>query len=328
MKRPTLVAGAGLAALALALAGCSGSAAGESASGDNTYRIGVLQIAQATLLDDITAAFEASVKSGMGPDVNVEFDVKNANGDQSLIASISRDFASSDDDAFAVLGTPAVIALAGQVTDRPIFAIAMGDPVGAGVADSLDAPGKNVTGSIDYIDPALLLDDLITMYPQLGTLGTLYDPSNQNMQIWVKALEQATKDEGIALSEATVASSAETAQAARSLVGRADVVLVGPDALVISGMDAVGAAMGGSSIPLFVVGGDLTVPGVLGTLGPDYPALGTAAGEGAVQVLKGASPGTIPFAAPDGLQIGISAQLAATYGLTIPASLADRVTEQ
>jgi len=321
---PAVPVVAAVGALAL-LAGCSSS--DTSPSTEPTYTIGILEIAQAQLLDDIVAAFSEAVEEGLGDQATVEFDIKNANGDQSLITSIVRDFASSDYDAFAVLGTPAVIAAAAQITDRPIFALAMGDPVGAGVAESLEEPGGNVTGSVDYVEPALLLDDILVIHGDVGTIGTLYDPSNQNMQVWTDALRVATADAGLELVESTIATSAEVSQSARSLVGRADVVLVGPDAMVVAGMDAVGAAMSGDDIPLYVVGGDLSIPGVLASLGPDYLELGSAAGAGAVEVLLGADPGSIPFVVPSGLEIGLNTAYAEELGVVVPAELADRVVE-
>ena len=326
MKRRAPLAAVILTATAL-LSGCAASGTADEPA-PKTYKIGVLEVAQAQLIDGVVKAFRAEVAKGLGPDEKVTFDVHNANGDQSLITSISRDFAGSDDDAFAVIGTPAVIALATQIKDRPVFALAIGDPVGAGVATSLAKPGGNVTGSIDYVDPELLLKDLAQLHPKAATVGTLYDPSNQNMQVWMKALKASADKDGVKVIESTVSSSADVAQAARSLVGRADVVLVGPDALVVAGIDAVGAAMSGGRIPLYVVGGDVTVPGVVGSLGPDYPTLGTKAGDLAVKVLKGASPASTAFATPGKVQIVLNKAAASSLGITVPDSLASVTTEQ
>lgn len=322
-RHSTLLTAAAGAAL---LAGCTATPE-PAPEAEASYSIGVLEMAQASLFDDIMDAFSQAVEEELGDAATVTFDIQNANGDQSLITSIVRDFASSDHDAFAVLGTPAVIAAAAQITDRPIFAIAMGDPVGAGVAESLDEPGGNVTGSIDYVDPAQLLDDLLVIHPDLAILGTLYDPSNQNMQVWTEALRAAADERGLDVAESTVASTAEVSQAARSLVDRAEVVLVGPDGMVITGMDAVGAAMSGARIPLYTVGGDVTIPGLLGSLGPDYLELGSSAGVGAAQVLLGADPGTIPFAVPESVEIGLNVAYAEELGVVIPHELADRVVE-
>jgi putative ABC transport system substrate-binding protein len=309
---------------AAALAGCAPSSAEPSA---DSYSVGVLVIAQAEIIDDIVNAFTDTVRTEVGDGVTMTFEVKNANGDQSLIASIARDFAGSAHDAFAAIGTPAVIALAAQVTDRPIFALAMGDPVGAGVAESLERPGRNVTGSLDFVDPALLLDDLLVLHPGLTRIGTVYDPSNQSMRTWADALRAAAATADVTVAEATIASTAEVAQAARSLDGRADVVLLGPDGLVAAGIDAIGAAMTRAALPLYVVGGDTTLAGIVGSLGPDYPSLGASAGVNAAKVLLGADVASTPFTRPGEVTIVLNKARAQQLGITIPAALADRVVE-
>lgn len=326
-RRSRLLFMAAGATLTLGLAACSadsGGADSESEATKDSYSIGVLSLAQASLLDDIIEAFEAAVVEGVG-DAEVSFDVQNANGDQSLVNSISRDFAGSDHDAFAVIGTPAVIALAQQITDRPVFALAMGDPVGAGVAESLEEPGGNVTGSIDYVDPASLVDDILEIHPDAASIGTVYDPSNQNLQVWVADLKKALEGTDVELVESTVASTAEVAQASRSLVGRSDVVLVGPDANVIAGLDALGAAMAGDGIPTYLAGGDPMFPGILASIGPDYPSLGTSAGENAALVLLGQDPAVTPFTTPDALEFVVNPETEEALGVEFPASIEERI---
>lgn len=307
----------------ISLAACS--TGGTDGAGDATLHVGVFLVAQASLLDEVEAAFEAAVEAGLGG-TKVVFDVKNANGEQTLITSIARDFASSNNDAFAVIGTPAVIALAGQVTDRPIFAIAMGDPVGAGVAVSLEEPGGNVTGSIDYVEPQLLLDDILAIQPDIKTIGTVYDPSNQNMQVWTADLKVAVEAAGLTLSEATIAGAADVSQAARSLDGRSDAILIGPDATVTAGMDAVTAVAIGGGIPLYMSGGDASLDGVLASIGPNYIELGTTAGENAAKVLLGQDPALTPFTVPSGLDLVINGKTRDTLGLTIPGDLLENAT--
>ncbi|MFR9807125.1 ABC transporter substrate-binding protein [Pseudonocardia sp. RS010] len=323
-----------LAAVAVVLlgalvAGCSSAPGTTTPLADrDTYHVGLLQIAPATLLDQTVKAFEDRLSAQLAPK-KVTVDVVNAQGDQSLIASSARDLAGTDDDAFAVIGTPAVIALAKQVTDRPVIAIAMGDPVGAGLAASLEAPGRNVTGSVDYVDPALLLDQIMTVQPTPTRLGTVYDPANQNMVVWTEALKKAVAAHpNLELVESTISGSADVATAARGLVGRADAVLVGPDATVFAGLPAVGAALGGARVPVYVSGGDASVDGVLATIGPDYPAVGALAADAAAQVLKGTPAAQVPFGRPAGVEFGINRTTMESLGVTIPPSILATATVQ
>lgn len=272
--------------------------AGRRARAGEPISIGVLELAQVDALDVFTQAFMDDLAARMAP-VEVSFDEQNANGDQSLLASIARQFASSDHDAFAVVGTPAVVALAQQETERPIFAIAMGDPVGAGIAETLDRPGGNVTGSYAYADPFVLTEQILEIQPGVTEIGTLYDPSNQNITRWIDDLRAATGGHGVELVEATVSGTGDVATASRSLLGRVHAVLIGPDPAVTAGLDAIGAAAIGDETPLYVVAGDAAIAGVLASFGADLASLGTAAADVAAQVLDGADPATTPFAAPD-----------------------------
>lgn len=311
-----LVAATSTTVLAAAvLAACGSDDSSPSASDEVT--IGVLEIAKVSAIDDAVAAFEKEVRAGLAPR-KVTFELKNANGDQSLISSISRDFAGSDLDGFAVIGTPAVTALAQQVTDRPIFAIAMGDPVGAKVAASLDEPGSNVTGSIDYVEPAELLETIATSSPAPKRIGTVYDPSNQNMAVWSKALDKAADAAGVTVVPATISGPNDVTTAGRSLSGRVDAILIGPDATVLGAVDAVGAVATSAKIPLYVVGGDTSVAGVAASIGPDYADLGTSAGQGAVKVLTGGSAATTPFATPSQVGVSVNAKTFSALGITPP----------
>jgi|GEM_PF-1189327 len=325
--RRIVTAAVALTAAAVTLAACAatGSPATSSSPHKSHYTIGVLSIAQAPVLDDLVHKFEAAAKAGLAP-AKVTFSYQNANGDQSLVASLVRDFASSTDDGFAVLGTPAVVAMAQAVKDRPIFAVAMSDPVGAGVAMSLDAPGANVTGSIDYVDPAKLMDVVVKVVPKGHTVGTIYDPSNQNSQVWASALKHNLTTRGLSLAEATISSPADIAAASRSLNGRADILLIGPDATAYAGMDAIGASALASSTPLFVSAGEPTTPGVLASIGPSYPTLGTEAGAIAARVLLGKSAATTPFARPAGTDVVFNSSTVNALKIHIPASLSSSST--
>jgi len=324
-----------LAGTALALAGCSaspasddapGGSAGGSSATTSSLTIGVFESAQAALVDSIVDTFETTIKKDLGPTVDVTFDLKNANGDQSLITSIARDFAGSGDDAFAVAGSDAIVALSGQVKDRPIFGIDMADPVTLGLAKSLDAPGGNLTGSVAYVDPGQLLDKVLEIQPGITTLGTIYNPSAQNMKEWIVDLRAAMGDAGLKLVEATISGAGDVTQAARSLNGRVDAVLLGPDADVLSSFDAVASAATAGKLPLYTNGGDPSVAGVLAGIGPDYTQTAQAAADVAAKVLQGADAATTAFAQTTVLDVTVNSATADQLGLTVPQDVLDSAT--
>lgn len=327
-RRSLAVALAVLAAALVALAGCGSSSsesddatAATAPSADGPLHVALLQIAEAEVLDKTVAAFERQLRSDLAPR-EVTVDVKNAQGDASLIQSISRDIVSSDADMLAVIGTPAVISVAKSETRRPVIAIAMGDPVGAKVSRSLERPGTNVTGSVDFVEPSLVLDQLLKVSPQPRTLGTIYDPGNQNSDVWVKALREAVAGRpGLSLEEVTIGGPGDIAAAARSLAQRSDAIVVGTDATVVAGMPAVAAAASAEQVPLYVVGGDPTVRGVFATLGPDYPTLGARTGALAATVAAGADPAATPYVTPGGVEWAINPDTLRALDLTVPPQI-------
>lgn len=313
---------AGAAAVTLA-AGCGssgGSSRGGSASGPVT--VPVFEVAQADVVTQLESAFKKEMTAKLAPR-KVIFKVSNANGDSSLIQSIARDLSRSHPTLIAVIGTPAVIAMAQQDKRDPIIALAMGDPVGSKVATSLDHPGGNVTGTIDFIDPAKLVDQLEEVRPAPAKIGTIYDASNENSQVWVKQLRASVaKRPGVRLVEATVAGTGDVQNAARSLLGRADTILIGPDATAAAAISTIGAVALPRGIPVYLTSGDASVRGVLATLGPNYAALGAAAADLGVKVVDGTSPAVIPFGQPGALTWDVNSVTLSKLKVTLPSDVA------
>jgi putative ABC transport system substrate-binding protein len=309
-------------ALTLLAAACSSATPAASvASGRATkVKIGIFLMESQSLLTQIAGGFESEFLARTHlRRSQVEFDVKNAQGQETLIETIAQQYAQGGDAMVAVIGTPAVIALAKLTHTKPLIAVAMGDPVGAGVARSLDRPGTNVSGSIDYIDPAKLLPQLLRVRPRFSSLGTIYNPANENSQVWVKALRAAAGKDHIRLNEATITSSGQDAAAAQSLQGRAAAILIGPDADTLAGLPAIAQSAASAHQALYLVGGDTATPGVLASLGPDYPALGRQAGAVAAEVENGRAIGSIPFSRPQSIQWSVNPRTQAALKVTLPA---------
>src|SRR5205814_6353023 len=95
-----------------------------------------------------------------------------AEGHAERLPGIARELTASGVDLLVTVGTPATHA-ASRVTGRvPIVFVAVGDPVGLGIVNSLARPGGNATGlsldSLELITTRLqLLRDIV---PNLGRL--------------------------------------------------------------------------------------------------------------------------------------------------------------
>ena len=104
-------------------------------------------------------------------------------------------------DIIAVSTTPATQAAKKATRSIPIVMIALGDPVGTGLVDSLALPGGNVTGmSMMASDVAAkrleLLKEAVPGISRVLVLSYLADPI---APLQVKALEKAARSLGVTL---------------------------------------------------------------------------------------------------------------------------------
>ena len=80
---------------------------------------------------------------------DAQFDLQNANGDMSTASSIAQKFKADKVDLAIGIATPTSQALANTFKDTPVLYSAVTDPVDAGLVDSYDQGGANITGISD-----------------------------------------------------------------------------------------------------------------------------------------------------------------------------------
>jgi putative ABC transport system substrate-binding protein len=79
-----------------------------------------------------------------GDTVRIEY--RWAEGRDERVAEISSEFINLNCDVIVTSGNQAIKTVMGVTSQIPIVAAAMGDPVAAGIVESLAHPGRNVTG--------------------------------------------------------------------------------------------------------------------------------------------------------------------------------------
>lgn len=320
MKRtPTTLIGATVLAATLGLTACGGDSGSEDASGEQSYRIGITQIVEHPSLDAAREGFKQALADA---GLEVTYDEKNAQGDQSTATSIATTFASDDLDMVLAIATPTAQATVQAITDVPILITAVTDPVEAGLVDSWESPGGNVTGTSDInpVDEQLgLLQELV---PDAQTVGIVYSAGEVNSQIQVDLAQEAAGDLGLQIEEATVTNSSEVQQAADSL--DVDAYYVPTDNTVVSALEALLQVAESRSVPVIAADGASVERGALATYGLDYERLGYQTGEMAVQVLtEGADPAEMPIETLDQLSLILNADAAERIGVELPAELVD-----
>ncbi|RSK53300.1 ABC transporter substrate-binding protein [Bacillus canaveralius] len=319
MKKRLVFGGiSGLLALVL-LSGCgttSTNGSGKQPKEDGAFKVGVTQIVEHPSLD---AAFEGFKKALEENDVEVEYDVQIAQGDQSNSQTIANNFTGDGVNLIFANSTPSALSSLNATKEIPIVFTSVTDPVGAGLVAAMDQPGENITGTTDT-HPDAIPNTVKFMSEQMDgeTVGVIYNSGEQNSVAQIDLVKKALKDTDLKLTEATVSNSSEVKQAAESLVGKADMIYIITDNTVVSALESVIQTANDNDIPLFVGELDSVQRGGFAAYGFDYADIGHEAGVMAAQILKGEKkPAEIPVQYPQKLKLVINEKAAEDMNIEI-----------
>ncbi len=304
---------------ALLLTGCGDGGDGGSGS-DESYSIGVTQIVSHPSLDEAREGFKQAFEDA---GIDVDWDEQNAQNDQATASNIAGTFATSDLDLVHAVATPTAQAAAQQITDTPIVFSAVTDPEDAGLVDSMEEPGANVTGASDLNPVHEQLELLQEIMPDAESVGVVYSSGETNSVVQVELLKEAADELGLEVEEATISASSEVQQGVESL--DADAIYVPTDNAVVSALEAVLQYGQQNDVPVVAAEGDSVVRGAVATYGINYQQLGVQAGEMAIRILEdGEDPADMPVETQEELELYVNPDAAEEMGLEIP----DEVTER
>ena len=320
MKKLSLL----LFGLVLLLAACGGGTeskgeeknkASESGSEEETYKIGISQISDHPSLNAATEGFKKAIEdSGL----KVDFDPQNAAGDPNMSTTIANSFVSAGVDLIFANATPSAQAAMAATTDIPVVFTSVTDAVGAELVDSMEAPGKNATGTIDLHPDTIA--KTVAFLKELGVknVGMVYSAGEQNSVAQVKEVKKIAAEHGLTIVEANAATSAEVKQASESLIGKIDAFYIITDNIVVTALESVIDVANTNKLPLIVGELDSVARGGLAAYGFQYYDIGYEAGQMAVKILKGeAKPAETPAQYPQNLKLQINKKVAESLGIDI-----------
>ncbi|HIS26438.1 MAG TPA: ABC transporter substrate-binding protein [Candidatus Pullilachnospira intestinigallinarum] len=290
------------------------SASQESASGE-TYKIGVIQYMPHTALDAANEGFFAALDE-LG--ISYEADQQNAAGETSTCQTIAQNLASAGNDLIFAIATPAAQAMAGVTQDIPIVLTAVTDPADAGLVESNDAPGGNVTGTSDLTPVADQIALIKKIFPDAEKVGMLYCSSEANSVFQINLAKEACDSEGLSYEDYTVSSSNEIQSVVESAVGKVDVLYSPTDNIIANNMATVSMIANENQLPVICGEEGMVDNGGLITYGINYYELGHMAGEMAARILTGESqPADMPIEYLDasGCTLKVNADTAEALGL-------------
>ncbi|MBR3935181.1 MAG: ABC transporter substrate-binding protein [Oscillospiraceae bacterium] len=305
----------------LAVAGCSESGDSE------VVKVGVIQFMQHASLDEAYQGFvDGLAEAGYVEGENLKIDFQNASGEVSNCQQICDVFANSGIDLALAIATPAAQSAVNvfQETDVPVFFTAVTDAVGAGLVDSNEAPGKNVTGTLDMpviADQIAVIKDVL---PDVQKLAILYTSSEPNSAIQADEAKLAAEALGMEVIIQTSSSSNDIPQVISSVVGSADAIYIPSDNAFASAMATVNHAAVENQIPVFCAVEAMIAEGGIATTAIDYYELGKQTAAQAVRVLEGESASEIAVETQKECALVVNKTFAESVGVEVPAEIIEK----
>ena len=264
----------------------------------------------------------------------IAIDYLSADGRGERFPALAADCVRLKADIIVVSTTPAARAAKNATRTIPILMIALGDPVGTGLVDSLAQPGGNVTG-MSLMVPELaakrlgLLKGAVPGLSRVLVLSYLADPIGT---LQVTALKEAARSMGVSLLVQDIRTSDDLAAAFDAGVkARAQGLLTTAESLFIVHRARVGELAAHHKLPaIYPYSIQVTDGGGLMAYEADIADLHRRAAIYADRILKGAKPSDLPVQQPTKLKFVINLKTAKALGLDLPASilaLADEVIE-
>ncbi len=244
-------------------------------------------------------------------------DVASAQGSMPTQTQIAKTFVGRSPDLIVAISTPSAQACQAAAKGRiPIVFSAVTDPVAAGLVGSFAAPGGNLTGTSDRQPLNLTFELLRELTPKATRIGVVYNAGEANSAAQVTAMKAEAAKLGMTLVEATAAQSAAVPDAARSLVGRVDAILLPTDSTVVSAVESVVKVGVDATIPVYASDTTSVERGAMAALGFDYYELGRLTGAMAARVLDGTPPAQIPVGTLSEEALYLNLASAAEMGVT------------
>ena len=170
---------------------------------EKVFQIGIVQLAEHPALDEATRGFKEFLTEKLGD--KVQFNVQNAQGEQTNCTTIVNQFVSSKVDLIMANATNAVKAAREATSDIPVVGTSVTDYVFSGLVASNEAPGANVTGASDMNPVNVQVQLMKTLCPEVKTVGIVINSGEENSAIQAEEAKTAFEAEGFTVKIYSVA---------------------------------------------------------------------------------------------------------------------------
>ena len=302
----------------------SAAASGSAAAAGETFKVGIVNYVDHASLNQIVENIQtrlAEISEETGVQFAVDYD--NCNADATVMEQIIANFQSSGADLLVGIATPVAMRMqtATEDSQTPVVFAAVSDPIGAGLVESLEAPGSNVTGTSDYLDTAAVMKLIFAADPDASKIGLLYDAGQDSSTAAIASAKAYLDENGIEYVEHTGSTADEVMLAAQAMVADGvDAVFTPTDNSIMKAELAIYETFIDAGIPQYTGADSFALNGAFLGYGVDYANLGHETADMIADILlNGADPAATPVKTFDNGTAAINTETCAALGIDFDA---------
>jgi len=273
-------------------------------------------------LDQIVSSLKEEMsRLGHVEGKDVRYVIKNANGDQKLVATIANEVTAASPDAVVAITTPMSQAIAKAHKGVFLFS-AVTDPVGAGLVPSLDKPGAHISGVSDAWPYREQMELLREIAPGVRRVGVIHNPGDAASQYGMKQIRDIAASMGLKIEDASISAPGDVATVSEALIDRCDALYLSSDATAISGFAGAMKVCFRTKKPLMAGDSGTVEKGALAAVSVGYAGVGRETGKLLHKMLAGER--NLPVVVAKGDEIYLNSKAADLSGVKIPDSVVNR----
>lgn len=290
--------------------------------------VAITQIVEHPALDAVRKGVkDVLAEAGYVEGNGLTWSYESAQGNPATAAQIAKKFAGDAPDVIVAIATPSAQTVVASTKDIPVVFSAVTDPIGAKLVSDAMNPGANVTGVTDMTPIAAHMALVKRVVPNAKRLGVVSNPGEANSVTLVSLIEAEAPKAGMSVTVAAATKSGDVLAAARSLVGKVDVIYIPTDNTVISAFEAVVKVGNEASIPVLAGDTDSVKRGAVAAAGFDYYDVGRQTGNMVVKILQGAKPGDMAVEGVAKTDLTVNLGAAKAQGVTLSPELISEAKE-
>jgi putative ABC transport system substrate-binding protein len=298
--------------------------------------IGFLHLTSLELTRENLASFRRGLaETGYIEGKNVAIEYRWAQGRNDQLATLAAEFVRDQVSVIVVLeSTQGALAAKAATQTIPIVFMQAADPIRIGLADSLNRPGRNLTGiNLMWAEVAgKRLELLLELVPAAKSIAYLGNPSNPVFtESETTELQAAARAHGLRLTVVNASRPSEFETAFADIVRQhADALVVSSAVSLLTDPDQIVGLAARNALPAIYAWRPSVAVGGLMSYATSLPNAWRQAGVYTGRILKGEKPADLPVLQPTKFELLINLKTAKALGLKVPQTLqvtADEVIE-